>query len=117
MITDLNLTDMETCYKVFRAEALQRFEIEEDRFGFEPEITVKLARLGLRFYEVGITYNGRGYGEGRKISPKDALRALYCLLKYGLFRKAFRPLGALRRSDLQPIPSNAPEPEHLLLRL
>jgi glycosyltransferase involved in cell wall biosynthesis len=87
MITNLNLTDMETCYKVFRTGVLRRIEIEEDRFGFEPEITAKVARLGVRIYEVGISYDGRGYEEGKKIGFKDAVRALWCIVKYGLLRR------------------------------
>ncbi len=87
MFTNLNLTDMETCYKLFRADVLRRIEIEEQRFGFEPEVTAKAARLGLRIYEVGIGYSGRTYGEGKKIGWKDGVRALYCILKYGLLRR------------------------------
>jgi glycosyltransferase involved in cell wall biosynthesis len=81
-LTDLNLTDMETCYKAFRREALQAIPLEETRFGFEPEITVKVAKRKLRVYEVGISYTGRTYEEGKKIGLKDAFRALWCLLKY-----------------------------------
>jgi glycosyltransferase involved in cell wall biosynthesis len=84
MFTDLNLTDMETCYKVFRREILQQIEIEEDRFGFEPEITAKVARLGCRIYEVGIAYAGRTYEEGKKIGWKDGVRAIWCILKYNV---------------------------------
>jgi len=88
MVTNLNLTDMETCYKAFRREIIQSIPIEEDRFGFEPEITVKLARKeNIRMYEVPISYRGRQYNEGKKIGLKDAFRALYCLTKYGLRRK------------------------------
>jgi glycosyltransferase involved in cell wall biosynthesis len=91
MITNLNMTDMETCYKVFRREVIQAIPIEEDRFGFEPEITVKIAKRGLRVYEVGISYWGRTYEEGKKIGWKDGFRALWCLAKYGLKerRRAF----------------------------
>jgi len=85
--TNLNLTDMETCYKMFRADVLGRVRIEEDRFGFEPEITAKVARLGVRIYEVGIGYAGRTYAEGKKIDWKDGVRALWCILKYGLRRR------------------------------
>jgi glycosyltransferase involved in cell wall biosynthesis len=81
-LTDLNLTDMETCYKAFRREELQAIPLEEARFGFEPEITVKVAKRKLRVYEVGISYTGRTYEEGKKIGLKDAFRALWCLLKY-----------------------------------
>jgi glycosyltransferase involved in cell wall biosynthesis len=82
MATNLNLTDMETCYKVFRREIIQSIKIEENRFGFEPEITAKVARLGCRIYEVGISYHGRTYEEGKKIGWKDGVRAIYCILKY-----------------------------------
>ena len=83
-LTNMNMSDMETCYKVFRREILQAIPIEEDRFGFEPEITVKIAKRGLRVYEVGISYWGRTYEEGKKIGWKDGFRALWCLLKYTL---------------------------------
>src|ERR1039457_524785 len=83
-LTNINLSDMETCYKVFRREIIQSIPIEEDRFGFEPEITVKVARRNLRIYEVGISYWGRTYEEGKKIGWKDGVRALYCLLKYSI---------------------------------
>ena len=82
MITNLNLTDMETCYKVFRGEVVRGIEIRENRFGFEPEITAKLARLKLRIYEVGIQYNGRTYDEGKKITWRDGIRALWCIIRY-----------------------------------
>ena len=88
MATDLNLTDMETCYKVFRRELIQSIPLEEDRFGFEPEVTAKLARSGARIYEVGIAYHGRTYEEGKKIGMKDGFRALWCIFKYWL--KPFR---------------------------
>jgi hypothetical protein len=87
MVTNLGLTDMETCYKVFRREALEKIQIEENRFGFEPEITAKVARLGLRVYEVPISYYGRTYAEGKKITFRDGFRALYCITKYGIFRR------------------------------
>ena len=83
-LTNMNMTDMETCYKVFRREILQSIPIEEDRFGFEPEITVKISKRRLRVYEVGIGYWGRTYEEGKKISWRDGFRALWCLLKYSL---------------------------------
>lgn len=86
MMTDLNLTDMETCHKVFRREVLERLRLEEDRFGFEPEVTAKVARLKVRIYEVGISYSGRTYEEGKKIGWKDGLRAVWCILKYNLRR-------------------------------
>jgi len=82
MATNLNLTDMETCYKVFRAEVIRKIRIRENRFGFEPEITAKVARLGAPIYEVGISYYGRTYDEGKKIGLRDAIRALYCIIKY-----------------------------------
>jgi glycosyltransferase involved in cell wall biosynthesis len=85
--TNLNLTDMETCYKVFRREVLAQIRIEENRFGFEPEITAKVARLGCRIYEVGISYYGRTYAEGKKIGWKDGVRALWCILKYNLWHR------------------------------
>lgn len=84
MATDLNLTDMETCYKVFRRELIQAIPLEEDRFGFEPEVTAKLAKARARIYEVGIAYHGRTYEEGKKIGMKDGFRALWCILKYRL---------------------------------
>jgi glycosyltransferase involved in cell wall biosynthesis len=86
MFTDLNLTDMETCYKLFRREVLQKLEIEENRFGFEPEITAKIAKMGVRVYEVGISYSGRTYAEGKKIGWRDGVRAFYCIAKYNLRR-------------------------------
>jgi len=84
MFTNLNLTDMETCYKAFRREIIQSIQIEESRFGFEPEITAKAAKLGVRIFEVGISYYGRTYAEGKKIGWKDGLSALRCILKYNL---------------------------------
>jgi glycosyltransferase involved in cell wall biosynthesis len=85
IFTNLNLTDMETCYKVFRRELIQSIEIKEDRFGFEPEITAKVARKKCRVYEVGISYYGRTYEQGKKINWKDGLRAVFCIVKYNLF--------------------------------
>jgi len=87
MLSNINLSDMETCYKVFKREIIQSIKIEEDRFGFEPEITAKIAKLGCRIYEVGISYSGRTYQEGKKINWKDGIHALWCILKYNLFRK------------------------------
>jgi glycosyltransferase involved in cell wall biosynthesis len=84
MFTDLNFTDMETCYKLFRREVIQSIELEQDRFGFEPEITAKISHRELRIYEVGISYNGRGYDEGKKIGWKDGVEALWCIVKYGV---------------------------------
>jgi len=85
MFTNLNLTDMETCYKVFRREIIQGISIKENRFGFEPEITAKIAKLECRIFEVGISYYGRTYKEGKKIGWKDGIRAIYCIIKYSLF--------------------------------
>jgi len=86
MFTNLNLTDMETCYKMMRREIIQSIYLTENRFGFEPEITAKLSRIkGIRIYEVGISYYGRTYEEGKKIGWKDGFRAIYCIVKYGLF--------------------------------
>ena len=87
-LTNINLSDMETCYKVFRREVIQSINIQEDRFGFEPEITVKIAKRKLRIYEVGISYWGRTYEEGKKIGWKDGFRALWCLLKYAILERA-----------------------------
>lgn len=84
MLTNLNLTDMETCYKVFRRELIQSIELKENRFGFEPEITVKLAKRRVRIYEVGISYSGRTYDEGKKIGWKDGFSAMRCLVKYSV---------------------------------
>jgi glycosyltransferase involved in cell wall biosynthesis len=83
-LTDLNLTDMETCYKVFRTDCIRSIELKEDRFGFEPEVTAKLAKKGYRIYEVPISYHGRTYAEGKKIGWKDGVRAIYAILKYGI---------------------------------
>jgi glycosyltransferase involved in cell wall biosynthesis len=86
MFSNLNLTDMETCYKVFRTDIIQKIKLKEKRFGFEPEVTAKIARVkGIRIYEVGISYYGRTYEEGKKIGWKDGFRAIYCILKYNLF--------------------------------
>lgn len=86
MFTNLNLTDVETCYKAFRREIIQSIKIEEDRFGFEPEVTAKIARIKCRIYEVGISYHGRTYEEGKKIGWKDGVSALRCIIKYNLMR-------------------------------
>lgn len=93
-LTNINLSDMETCYKMFRREVIQSIPIEENRFGFEPEITVKIARRNLRIYEVGISYSGRTYDEGKKIGWKDGFRALYCLFKYSLKEVSVEPVAA-----------------------
>ncbi len=87
MFTNLNLTDMETCYKLFKADIIKGIEFKENRFGFEPEVTAKISRIeNIRIYEVGISYYGRTYAEGKKINWKDGFRAIFCILKYGLFR-------------------------------
>ena len=85
MCSDINLTDMETCYKVFKSDLVKKIKIEENRFGFEPEITAKIAKLKPRIYEVGISYHGRTYNEGKKIGLKDAFSALRCIIKYNFF--------------------------------
>jgi glycosyltransferase involved in cell wall biosynthesis len=90
MMTDLNLSDMETCYKVFRREVLQGIEIQENRFGFEPEIVAKVSRKNVRIFEMGISYSGRTYDEGKKIGMKDGFRAIYCILRYNV---GHLPLG------------------------
>ena len=85
MFTNLNLTDMETCYKLFRTDIIKGIDLKEKRFGFEPEITAKISRIpGIRIYEVGISYYGRTYEEGKKINWKDGVRAIYCIIRYGL---------------------------------
>jgi hypothetical protein len=87
-LTNLNLTDMETCYKMMRTPLAQSLRLEENRFGFEPEITARLAKVpGIRIYEVGISYYGRTYDEGKKINWKDGFRAIYCILKYNLWSR------------------------------
>jgi glycosyltransferase involved in cell wall biosynthesis len=89
VITDLNLTDMETCYKVFRREIYEQLELEENRFGIEPEMTAKLSRIpGIRIWEVPISYNGRTYADGKKIGVRDGFRAIYAIAKYGLFKRS-----------------------------
>jgi len=104
MLTNLNLTDMETCYKVFRREVIQSILLEENRFGFEPEVTVKVAKRRLRVYEVGISYSGRTYEEGKKIGWRDGFRALWCLLKYSIKE----PVAHLRREEHEaPVPRPA----------
>jgi glycosyltransferase involved in cell wall biosynthesis len=105
-LTNINLSDMETCYKAFRREIIQSIPIEENRFGFEPEITVKVARRNLRIYEVGISYWGRTYEEGKKIGWKDGVRAFYCLLKYSMKEPkaltATAPAAAARKESAVP---------------
>jgi glycosyltransferase involved in cell wall biosynthesis len=107
-LTNINLTDMETCYKVFRREVIQAIPIEEDRFGFEPEITVKVAKRRLRIYEVGISYWGRTYEEGKKIGWKDGVRAVWCLLKYSFKEPAVAVRAASPVESLEGSP--APKP-------
>ena len=87
LFTDLNLSDMETCYKAFKREVIQSVNIKENRFGFEPEVTAKISKMDIRIYEVGISYYGRTYDEGKKIGWKDGVRAVYCILKYNLWAK------------------------------
>lgn len=87
MLSNLNLTDMETCYKAFRREIIQSIAIQENRFGFEPEVTAKIAQLNCRIFEVGISYSGRTYAEGKKINWKDGVAALYCIVKYNIFSR------------------------------
>jgi glycosyltransferase involved in cell wall biosynthesis len=90
MFTNLNLTDMETCYKLFRADMIKKIRFKENRFGFEPEVTSKISRFkGVRIYEVGISYYGRTYEEGKKVGMKDAIRAVYCLMKYNIFDRKY----------------------------
>jgi len=107
-LTNINLTDMETCYKMFRREIIQAIPIEENRFGFEAEITVKVARRNLRIYEVGIGYWGRTYDEGKKIGWKDGFRALYCLLKYSLKEPKTAPALAASAEPHAGLQSSAP---------
>jgi glycosyltransferase involved in cell wall biosynthesis len=94
-LTDLNLTDMETCYKAFRREVIQSIPLEENRFGFEPEVTVKIAKRRLRVYEVGISYSGRTYEEGKKIGWRDGVQAFWCMLKYSLKEPRVKPGTAM----------------------
>jgi glycosyltransferase involved in cell wall biosynthesis len=103
-LTNVNLTDMETCYKVFRREIIQSIPLEEDRFGFEPEVTVKIAKRRLRIYEVGISYAGRTYEEGKKIGWKDGLRALWCLLKFSIKEPKLGKLASTKGSHTMAIP-------------
>ena len=102
MFTNINLSDMETCYKMFRREVIQSITIEENRFGFEPEITAKVSQGGYRIYEVGISYYGRTYAEGKKIGWKDGFRAIYAILKYNVWQRAplSVPLGEVKHSSM-----------------
>jgi glycosyltransferase involved in cell wall biosynthesis len=106
-LTNINLTDMETCYKVFRRPVIQSIPLKENRFGFEPEITVKIAKRKLRIYEVGISYSGRTYEEGKKIGWKDGVRALWCLLKYAITEPTTTPQAAHSASAV----ASQPHPE------
>ena len=90
MLNDLNITDMETCYKAFRSDIIKSITVEENRFGIEPELTAKVARMRLRIYEVPVSYHGRTYDEGKKIGWKDGVRAVYCIVKYGVRRRSAR---------------------------
>lgn len=104
MFTNLNLTDMETCYKLFRTDLIQSLQLQEKRFGFEPEVTAKISQIpGIRIFEVGISYYGRTYAEGKKINWKDGFRALYCIIKYNLFTKVrkepLEPISILKKSE------------------
>ena len=93
IFTNLNLTDMETCYKLFRTELIKQVYFKENRFGFEPEVTTKISRFkGIRIYEVGISYYGRTYEEGKKIGPKDGFRAIWCILKYNIFDRKYKKM-------------------------
>jgi glycosyltransferase involved in cell wall biosynthesis len=107
MFTNLNLTDMETGYKVFKRDVIQSIKLEQNRFGFEPEVTVKIARMKLRIYEVGISYSGRTYEEGKKIGWKDGVKALWCILKYSIKtpHTSYRPA---EQTSTQSSPSEAP---------
>jgi glycosyltransferase involved in cell wall biosynthesis len=113
MCTNLNLTDMETCYKMFRREVVQGITIEEDRFGFEPEITAKVSRMGCRVYEVGISYSGRTYHEGKKIGWKDGVRAIWCILKYNLGPEARRAKVAAHATSAVEGVVSATSPTHI----
>jgi glycosyltransferase involved in cell wall biosynthesis len=115
MVTNLNLTDMETCYKVFRAEVIRAIRIRENRFGFEPEITAKVARLRCRIYEVGISYDGRSYAEGKKIGWKDAVWAMVCLIRYGVFHRPPRSIDEIYAA-VEAVKSTAPPAERVPAR-
>jgi glycosyltransferase involved in cell wall biosynthesis len=96
MCTNINLTDMESCYKVFRASVIQQLSLREDRFGFEPEVTAKVAKMGCRIYEVGISYDGRTYEEGKKVTWKDGVRAIYAIIRYNFFSISVPTAGVSR---------------------
>jgi glycosyltransferase involved in cell wall biosynthesis len=109
MCTNLNLTDMETCYKVFKSSLIRSDELQEDRFGFEAEITAKLARSRCRIYEVGISYAGRTYAEGKKVSWRDGIRAIYAIVRYNFFPPRARSAGYLTK-PMERVPSTKPLP-------
>ena len=114
MATNLNLTDMETCYKLFRREVIQSIELHETRFGFEPEVTAKVALMDCRIFETGISYNGRSYDEGKKIGLKDAFRALYCIVRYGfLGGRLKKPASAALHPSYQQLAQRLLERERL----
>lgn len=113
MCTNLNLTDMEVCYKLFRHDVLSRITIQENRFGFEPEITAKVARMRCRIFEVGVSYSGRTYEEGKKIGWKDGLRALWCIFKYNLFTRLPRVEPAATSA---PAPQSSPGPRPVIVK-
>ena len=102
IVTDLNLTDMETCYKAFRASVIRTIDLREDRFGFEPEITAKVARARCRIYEVGISYDGRTYEEGKKITWRDGIRAFYAIVKYNFFVRGGSAVFSNENSPSEP---------------
>jgi hypothetical protein len=102
MISNLNLTDMETGYKLFRTDLIQRISLKEKRFGFEPEVTIKMAKVPrIKIYEVGISYYGRTFAEGKKISWRDGFRAIYCILKYGMFNSGTSVNKMVKASELE----------------
>jgi glycosyltransferase involved in cell wall biosynthesis len=103
MCTNINLTDMESCYKAFRASVVQQLHLRENRFGFEPEITAKVARAGCRIYEVGISYDGRTYEEGKKVTWKDGVRAIYSIIRYNFFSSSVPSAGTIRMPVADPL--------------
>lgn len=103
MCTNINLTDMESCYKVFRASVVQQLSLREDRFGFDPEVTAKVAKMGCRIYEVGISYDGRTYEEGKKVTWKDGVRAIWAIIRYNFFSNPVRSAGTIRPPMSDPL--------------
>ncbi len=103
MCTNINLTDMESCYKAFRASVIKQLDLRENRFGFEPEITAKVARAGCRIYEVGISYDGRTYEEGKKVTWKDGVRAICSIIRYNFFSRPVRSAGIVRAPESDPL--------------